>query len=244
MVEQRTKELKESQERLIKSERMAAIGQLATMVGHDIRNPLTGIQNAAYFLKMKMEASKDEKVKKMFEVIDKEVNHASNIVRDLLDYSRVRKPELKKLDLASSIQDALAQVKFSENITLTTKFREAPTIEADPEQLRRIFQNIALNGAQAMPNGGELTVLTRKNGDFVEVVFTDTGGGIPEENMSKLFAPLFTTKTEGVGLGLAICKNLVEGHNGRLEVNSKVGEGSTFTIKLPIHQTKQGEKQI
>jgi PAS domain S-box-containing protein len=244
MVEQRTKELKESQERLIKSERMAAIGQLATMVGHDIRNPLTGIQNAAYFLKMKMEASKDEKVKKMFEVIDKEVNHANNIVRDLLDYSRVRKPELKKLDLASSIQDALAQVKFSENITLTTKFREAPTIEADPEQLRRIFQNIALNGAQAMPNGGELTVLTRKNGDFVEVVFTDTGGGILEENMSKLFAPLFTTKTEGVGLGLAICKNLVEGHNGRLEVNSKVGEGSTFTIKLPIHQTKEGEKQI
>jgi len=212
MVEQRTKEMTESQERLIKSERMAAIGQLATMVGHDLRNPLAAIQNASYFLKMKMKASKDEKAERMFEVIDKEVNHANDIVRDLLDYSRFKKPELKKVDLISSIQDALAQLKFPEKVTLTTRFGKVPTIEADPEQLRRIFQNIAMNGVQAMPKGGELIVLVRKKGDFVELAFTDTGAGISEENMSRLFTPLFTTKTEGVGLGLAICKNLVEGH--------------------------------
>ena len=243
MVEERTRKLRESQERLLKSERLAAIGELATMVGHDLRNPLTSLQNACYYLKMKFGASKDEKLRKIFEVADREINYSNNIIKDLLDFSRVKKPELKKVDIISSIQDALTQLKFPENITLTTKFSEAPTIEADPYQLRRVFQNITLNGVQAMPDGGELTVSTRKNGDFVEVAFMDTGVGISEENMDKLFTPLFTTKAQGVGLGLAICKNLVEAHNGRIEVRSKVGEGSTFTVKLPIHQTKGGEKQ-
>jgi PAS domain S-box-containing protein len=235
MVDERTKELRESQERLIKSERLAAIGQLATMVGHDLRSPLSAIQNASYYLKMKLGSSRNEKVKKMFGIIDKEIEYANNIVKDLMDFSRVKKLALKKVDLISSIQDAISQLKFPENVTLTTKFSEVPTIEADPDQLRRVFQNIALNGAQAMPDGGELTISTRKDGNFVEAVFTDTGVGISEENMEKLFTPLFSTKVQGVGLGLAICKNLVEGHNGRIEVKSKVGQGSTFTVKLPIH---------
>jgi len=243
MVEERTRELRESQERLIKSERLAAIGQLATMVGHDLRNPLSSIQNACYYLKMKLSSSKDEKIKKMFEVIENEINYTNNIVKDLLEFSRVKKPELKKVDIISSIRDALTQLEFPKNIKIITKFGKVPAIEADLDQLRRIFQNIALNGAQAMPDGGRLTVSTRKNGDFVEVAFTDTGVGIPEENMDKLFTPLFTTKAQGAGLGLAICKNLVEGHNGRIEARSKVGEGSTFTVRLPVHQTEGGEKQ-
>jgi two-component system cell cycle sensor histidine kinase/response regulator CckA len=244
MVEKRTKALRESQERLLKAERMAAIGQLATMVGHDLRNPLAAIQNASYYLKMKLAVSKDEKIKKMLAVIDNEINYANNIVKDLLDFSRVKKPELKKVDIISSIQDAVAQLKFPENITLITKFSEVPIIEADPDQLRRVFQNIALNGAQAMPDGGKLTVSTRKNGNFIEVTFRDTGAGIPEENMSKLFTPLFTTKAQGVGLGLPICKNLVECHNGRIEVKSKVGEGSTFTVKLPIPKSFNQTRRI
>jgi len=243
MVEERTKELRESQERLLKSERLAAIGELATMVGHDLRNPLAAIQNASYYLKMKLAAPKDEKVKKMFRIVEREIEYANSIAKDLLDFSRVRKPDLKKIDIVSSIQDAIAQLKFPENVSLTTKFSEVPTIEADSDQLRRVFQNIALNGAQAMPDGGELTVSTRKDGDFVEAEFADTGVGIPAENVEKLFTPLFTTKAQGVGLGLAICKNIVEAHNGRIELKSKVGEGSTFTVKLPIHQNKGGEKK-
>ncbi|MFB0567952.1 MAG: PAS domain S-box protein, partial [Candidatus Bathyarchaeia archaeon] len=243
MVEKRTRELRESQERLLKAERLAAIGELATMVGHDLRNPLAAIQNACYYVKTKFGASKDEKLRKMFEVVEKEINHANKIVKDLLDFSKVKKPELKRVDIISSIRDALTQLKFPENVKITTKFSEVPAIEADPDQLRRIFQNIALNAMQAMSDGGKLTVSTRKNGDFVEAAFTDTGVGIPEENMNKLFTPLFTTKAQGVGLGLAICKNLVESHNGRIEARSKVGEGSTFAVKLPIHQNKGGEKQ-
>ncbi|MFX1598726.1 MAG: nitrogen regulation protein NR(II), partial [Promethearchaeota archaeon] len=216
---------------------------LATMVGHDLRNPLSAIQNASYYLKMKLAASGDKKVEKMFGIIDNEINYSNNIVKDLLDFSRVKKPDLKKLNLISLIQDTLAQLEFPENVTLTTKFSEVPVIEADLHQLRRVFQNIALNGAQAMPDGGELTISTKKDGDLVEVSFTDTGDGIPEENMERLFTPLFTTKAQGVGLGLAICKNIVEAHNGRIELKSKVGKGSTFTVKLPIHQAEGGEKQ-
>jgi PAS domain S-box-containing protein len=235
-------ERKRMEERLLKSERMAAIGELATMVGHDLRNPLAAIQNACYYLKMKLETSKDKKIKKMFTVIGNEVDHANNIVKGLMDFSGARKPDLMNVDIIASIQDAVAQLKFPENVILTTKFSEVPTIEADPDQLRRVFQNLALNGAQAMSKGGELTISTRKDNDFVDVAFTDKGVGIPKENMGKLFTPLFTTKAQGVGLGLAICKNFVESHNGRIEVKSKAGEGSTFTVRLPIHQNKGGEK--
>jgi len=235
-------ERKIMEEQLLKSERLAAIGELSTMVGHDLRNPLSSIQNACYYLKTKLGGSKDEKLRKMFEVIDREVNYTNKIVNDLLDFSRIKKPGLKKIDLISSIREALTQLRFPENITLTTNLGKVPAIEADPDQLRRVFQNIALNGIQAMPNGGELTVSARKNGDFIEVAFTDAGVGIPKENIEKLFTPLFTTKAQGVGLGLAICKNLVEAHDGRIKVKSKVGGGSTFTVKLPIHQ-RGGEKQ-
>ena len=243
MVKERTRELKESQEQLIKSERLAAIGQLATMVGHDLRNPLTSIQNASYYLKVKLDASQDENMRKMLEIIGKEINHANNIIKDLLDFSRIKKPELKKLDLTWLIQDTLEQLKLPPNIKLTTNFSPTPIIQADPHQLRRIFENITLNGIQAMPNGGELTVSTKQNDDFVEIAFTDTGVGIPDKNMDKLFTPLFTTKAQGVGLGLAICKNIVESHNGKIEATSKVGQGSTFTVKLPIQQTTGGENK-
>jgi PAS domain S-box-containing protein len=240
MVNERTKELRESQERLIRSEKLAVVGQLAGAVGHDLRSPLSAIQNACYYLKMKLGYYKDEKVKNMFGVMDKEIKYANNIVTDLMDFSRVRKPYLKKIDLIESIQAAVDQLKLPENVTLTRKFSEIPAIEADPDQLRRVFQNLALNGAQAMSNGGELTISTRKNGDLVEVSVTDTGVGIPEENMNKLFTPLFTTKAQGVGLGLSICQHIVESHNGHIGVKSKVGEGTTFTVELPIHQNKEG----
>jgi len=229
------RKLETMREEIRRSERLSAIGQLATMVGHDLRNPLTSIQNAAYFLKMKLGGSTDEKVKKMFGIINNEVGYANKIVNDLLDFSTVKKPEFTKVNLVSLIKDALAQLDVPENVNIVTKFSESPIIEADPDQLRRIFLNIALNGVQAIPNGGELTVSTRNVDDFVEVAFIDTGVGIPEENMSKIFTPLFTTKSKGVGLGLCICNNLVEGHGGKIDVISKVGVGSTFTIKLPIH---------
>jgi len=233
------RKLETMREEIRRSERLSAIGQIATMVGHDLRNPLTSIQNAAYFLKMKLESSTHERVKRMLGIINKEVIYADKIINDLSDFSTVKKPELAKVNLASLIKDVLAQLDVPENVKIVTKFSEAPTLEADPDQLRRVFLNIALNGVQAMPNGGKLTVTVEKVEDFVEVAFADNGVGIPEENMSKMFTPLFSTKSKGVGLGLCICKNIVEAHGGKMHVTSKVGAGSTFTIKLPIHQNEE-----
>lgn len=227
-----------------RSERLSAIGQLATMVGHDLRNPLTSIRNAAYYLEIKLGASADDKIKKMLTIMGREISYANKIVDDLLDFSRIKKPEFKKVNLISSIKGALAQLDVPENVKIVTKFSEVPTIEADPEQLRRVFLNIVSNGVQAMPSGGELTISARKIDDFVAIEFTDTGVGIPQKNIGKLFAPLFSTKPKGVGLGLTICKNIVESHNGKIEVRSKVGQGSTFTIKLPIYQSRGGEEAV
>ena len=175
------RKLEAMREEIRRSERLSAIGQLATMVGHDLRNPLTSLQNAAYYLKMKLGGSSDEKVKKMFGIIDKEISYANKIINDLLDFSTIRKLELAKVNLASLVKDALAQLDVPKNVKVVTKFNECPTIEGDPDQLRRVFLNIASNGVQAMPNGGELTLSLREVGDFVEVAFADTGVGIPEE---------------------------------------------------------------
>jgi len=124
---------------------------------------------------------------------------------------------------------------------LVTDFKEIPRVDADPHHLRRVFLNIIKNAIQAMPKGGTLTISAKKLNEHVELEFSDTGIGIPEENMKKLFTPLFTTKSKGIGLGLSICKDLVEAHNGQIEVKSEVGKGTTFTIKLPIHQKEKME---
>jgi signal transduction histidine kinase len=237
------RKLETMREEIRRSERLSAIGQLATMVGHDLRNPLTSIRNAAYYIKMKLGTSTNEKIKEMLSIVDEEVNYANKIINDLLDFSASRKPEFTKVNLVSIIQEALARLDIPKNVKIVTKFDALPIVEGDPDQLRRVFLNIASNGVQAMPEGGKLTVSARNVNDFVEVAFTDTGVGITEENLSKLFTPLFTTKSKGIGLGLCICKNIVEAHNGKINVISKVGVRSTFTIKLPIHhQINGGEK--
>jgi two-component system sensor histidine kinase AtoS len=112
-------------------------------------------------------------------------------------------------------------------------FAKEATATVDKRQLERVFLNLVKNAVQAMPNGGKLMVTTKETKDFVEIALADTGVGIPEESMSKLFTPLFTTKAKGIGMGLAICKKIVEEHEGTIDFKSKVGEGTTFTIKLP-----------
>jgi len=234
-------DLEKLKEEIRRSERFAAVGQLAAAVGHDLRNPLTAITNAVYYLKSKIKPNMDEKTRKMFSIIDEEIKHADRIVQDLLDFSRTKKPEFRKVDLIQLIKDSLDAFEIPSNIQLVTDFKEIPRVDADPHHLRRVFLNIIKNAIQAMPKGGTLTISAKKLNEHVELEFSDTGIGIPEENMKKLFTPLFTTKSKGIGLGLSICKDLVEAHNGQIEVKSEVGKGTTFTIKLPIHQKEKME---
>jgi len=244
LVEKRTEELTEAQERLIKSERLAAVGELATMVGHDLRNPLQSINNATYYLSNELlRLPVSQKAIEMLQVINDSVDYADKIIRDLQDFSSTKKSIVKKTNINTIVKETLSQVETPKNIELITELGRFPRIEADKNQIKRAFLNLAVNGIQAMENGGRLKVSTKKTKDFVEVSFEDTGIGLPKEKMKKLFTPFFTTKAKGLGMGLAICKKFVESHGGSIEVESEEGKGSTFTVKLPIQQENGSENQ-
>ena len=267
-VMERTKELDEAQERLIRMEKMAILGQLASRVGHELRNPLAAIKNAVYFLNMVLEGP-DPKVKEMLEILEEKVDTCERIISSLLDFGRTKPPAWRKADINEIVQGVLSRISVPENVEVVSQLDKAlPIIQADPDQLGQAFGNIILNAIQAMPEGGRLVVKTSANSDFGEppglsvstelsevsrrrlsrpvepseahspewltVSFADTGMGIPEENLGRLFEPLFTTRAKGIGLGLMVTKTLVEGHEGTIEVESQEGKGTTFRVRLPI----------
>lgn len=234
----RTQQLEEAHQRLLKAERLAAIGELAGMVGHDLRNPLTAIKNAVYYLKRK-KAYADENEKAMLDVLDKSVEHANKIINDLMEYSKGIRLELNDCSPKELLQAALALIEIPENIKLEDHTTDKPLIKVDCEKVRRAFANIMKNAIEAMPNGGKLQIKSKRKSENIEFSFTDSGTGIPEENMDKLFTPLFTTKAQGMGFGLAICKRIIESHGGAISVRSKLGDGSTFTVTLPIKPKKE-----
>ena len=151
--------------------------------------------------------------------------------------------KLEKTRISTIVKKTLSQVKAPENVKLITKLGNLPKMEADKDMMERVFLNLALNGIQAMEKGGTLKVSTKKTKGFVEVSFKDTGVGMSKENMKKLFTPFFTTKAKGMGMGLAICKRLVDSHGGSIKVESKEGKGTTFTVRLPVQQENGGENQ-
>ncbi|MCL6579023.1 MAG: PAS domain S-box protein [Candidatus Bathyarchaeota archaeon] len=245
LVEQRTRQLKKAQEKLIKSERLAAIGEVAAMVGHDLRNPLTGIKGATYYLKTKLYSKMGEKTKEMLELIEADIEYANKIITDLLEYSREVHLELTETNPKTIITETLHLIKVPENIQIINRTRREPKIRIDIEKMTRVFHNLVINAIDAMPNGGKLTITSRKTKDAVKFIFKDTGIGMTRETMEKIFTPFFTTKAKGMGLGLPICKHIVEAHGGKITVDSAVSEGATFTLTLPIKsETKEegGEK--
>jgi PAS domain S-box-containing protein len=235
LVEKRTKALKKSQERLVKTERLAAIGQAATMVGHDLRNPLQAIENGIFYIKDELSNLPISKeTEEALQAIRSSIDYADNIVRDLQCFAAKREPIFRETDINAIIKDTLAYIKTPENIETNIKLDKLPKIKADRDMIKRVFVNLAVNGIQAMEKkGGTLKVSTKNTNISIETNFEDTGIGIKKENIKKLFTPFFTTKAQGMGVGLAICKRIVERHNGSIRVKSKEGKGSIFTITLP-----------
>jgi PAS domain S-box-containing protein len=226
-------EKREIQQRLLKAERFAAIGELAGMVGHDLRNPLTGIKNAAYYLKKKNVCT-EAKGKEMLDIVDNAVEHANRIVNDLLDYSREIRLELEERTPQSLVKEALSSIQIPDRIKILDYSLDDPKMNVDPSRIMRVLVNLINNAIDAMPKAGTLEIRsTQKNGN-VEISFVDSGPGIPEEIIPKLFTPLFTTKAQGMGFGLAICKRIVEAHGGKITVESEQDKGTTFTIVLPV----------
>ena len=233
-VEARTQELKEANERLLKVERFAAIGELAGMIGHDLRNPLTAIKNAVYYLKRKQTCQADSREKEMLEIINKSVVHANKIIASLLDYSSEIRLEIEQSSAKELLDYVLLMAQVPERVRVVDRTEYEPTIWIDVNQMERVFLNLINNASDAIPARGTLEVRSKRVGETVEITFTDDGVGMSEQNLSKIFDPLFTTKAQGMGFGLAICKRIVEAHCGKVSVESTLGKGTTFTITLPV----------
>jgi two-component system sensor histidine kinase AtoS len=236
-------ERKKIEEKLVKSERLAAIGEAATMVGHDLRNPLQAIENGIYYLDIELSNFPvSKKITETLETVHKSIDYADNIVSDLQSFASTRTPAFMDTNINELVEDTLQYAKKPKNIETVIELGQIPKIEADRDMVKRIFVNLAINGIQAMKeNGGTLNVSTKKTKNFVEITFKDTGIGIKKENLEKIFTPFFTTKAQGMGIGLTICKRLVEFHDGSIIVDSEEGEGATFTVYLPIQRNGGGK---
>ena len=233
LVEERTRKLRQA-------ERMAAIGETAAMVGHDLRNPLQGIVGLIYLLEKQVEDMPSEVVGKeemaeRLEMIEEQVTYMDKIVSDLRDYASPVYAELVPTCVSRLINDVLPLAAIPPNVQVSLSIpRNLPRLMLDPELMKRVFSNLIMNAVQAMPDGGRLAVKAFRESDAASISIQDTGIGIPEENLSRIFKPLFTTKSKGQGFGLAVCKRIVEAHKGTIDAESEVGRGSTFTIKIPL----------
>ena len=231
LVNERTKELKNA-------ERMAAIGATAGMVGHDIRNPLQAITGDIFLVKTDLasfpESEEKESINESIGYIEKNIDYINKIVADLQDYARPVKPATDLIDLENIIEELLLKLDIPKNVKTIAEISDrAKEIISDSTCLSRIFGNLILNAAQAMPNGGTLTVLAYKEADDTIVTVSDTGVGIPNEVKAKLFTPMFTTKSKGQGFGLPVVKRMVEALNGTITFESQVGKGTKFIVRFP-----------
>jgi len=237
-VTQREEQLKMAvRQQVSRAEKLASIGRLAAGVAHEINNPLTGVLTFAHLLHDK--PNMDDQDREDLDLIIHETTRAADIVRGLLDFARERPPLMEPLDMNDVVHRTVRlianQQKF-EHIDIEEVLQEdLPAVQGDMNQLQQVLLNLSLNACAAMPKGGRLTIRTAVDDDRVIIKVQDTGCGIKEEHLDQIFEPFFTTQEvgKGTGLGLSVTYGLVEQHGGKLEVESKEGEGSTFTICFP-----------
>jgi PAS domain S-box-containing protein len=234
LVEERT-------ERLKNAERLAAIGETAAMVGHDLKNPLQSLFCMLYLAKERLnlgnifptdgQLSMEEILDNMEECVD----YMNKIVSDIQDYARKLSLNLVKTDISFFIREILSTVDIPENVHVTIQVEEKPLeLSIDLEKMKRVIINLVTNSLNAMPEGGQMSISIRQSGDSVRISVKDSGAGIPEEVLPRLFLPLFTTRSNGVGLGLSVCKRMVDAMGGNIAVNSRLGEGTEAVIEIPV----------
>jgi two-component system NtrC family sensor kinase len=241
-VEDRTADLRAAQEQLLRTEKLSSLGKLSASIAHEINNPLAGILTFAKLVTRKLndgdlDAEGKEKVLKHLALVEREAFRCSVIVKNLLDFARERPMLMKPADVNQAVDEILTLVDNQAHIQGVEIVRDLgplPPVLGDFGQLRQAFMNIASNACEAMEGTGKLTVRSREvPGEFpVEVVFEDTGPGIPPERLRKIFDPFFTTKEKGTGLGLSVVYGVVEKHGGRIEVDSEPSKGTRFIIRL------------
>ena len=246
------KRLRENQEQLIQAEKLTSLGQMAASIAHEVNNPLAGVLVYTQLLAKKINSNKfsEEVALDYLTKMETELTRSTRLIRNLLDFARQSPPALREVNANEVLERALDLAGHSAELQHIQVIKELdpslPTLMADFDQLQQVCTNLIMNAIQAMPDGGKLTIRTSADSDGqLRIAIQDTGCGISKENQRKLFTPFFTTKSKGkgVGLGLAVAYGIIQRHHGRIEVQSKEGEGTTFTIYLPLHYEEKGEKR-
>jgi len=251
LVAERTRELRDAQAQLLQQERLAVLGQIVGGVSHELRGPLGAIKNVAWLLKRPLAAS-DPETKETLDILNREVAIADRILTSLMNYANPKPPFRCKTNVTEILDAAIAQTTIPARVTVIKQYAEPlPALMADPDQLEIVFGNLIRNAVQAMPAGGQLTIKTEGEtlrvkdetlgedfvshpSSFILVSISDTGVGVAPDILDKIFQPLFSTKAQGMGLGLSLCKLLVEGHGGKIQVTSQIDKGTTVIVNLPV----------
>jgi signal transduction histidine kinase len=198
------------------------------------------MKSSVYYLNSKLKKG-DEKLQKHLGIIQRGIDNSDRIITDVLGFARIRKPELLNTNINTEVRAALTDSQLPAGVKTHIDFdHEIPEVLVDPIQLHQIFVNIITNAVQAMQEQGELRIQTRLNGRYLEVSYADNGPGMDKEIAAQVFDPLFTTKPKGTGLGLAVCKSLIQRQGGGIRVKSRTGHGTTFTVLLPLEQNNGG----
>jgi signal transduction histidine kinase len=242
LVKLRTEELQESlvelgnaHEQLVRQERLAAIGELASTIGHELRNPLGVISNAVYLLRNDFGNHPSDAAQRHLLTAEREISAATVIVSDLLEFARERTPVYNDVNVGDLVNEVLTVLPPPTGMTASAEVPPSGvTIRADRDMLRQVLLNLVGNAYQAMTDGGEMVLRVTTDDGRVNLAVSDTGSGMDDETRKRLFEPFFTTKARGVGLGLVVSKRIVEAHQGSVGVESVQGRGTTFTVSVPI----------
>lgn len=227
----RTKELKTALNELIKKERLAAIGQMASIVSHEIKNPLAVISNSVYLIKARLGENIEPKVLKNINIIESEIKQANSIIEEILGYARSREQILNVVDLTLYTREILSSYPIPSNIKVETSFYEEPLyVKIDMEEMKQAIRNIMGNAFEVMPEGGTFVVKTKLEDGKALLSLRDSGPGIAPEVQSKIFTPFFTTKARGTGLGLAVVKKVALRNKAEIVLNSQLGKGTKITL--------------
>ena len=234
---QSNENLRQAQKALLESEKLSALGRFSSGIAHEIRNPLANIYASAQYITKKLNL--DEKMKRHFDVILKNSETANNIIKELLDFSSGKEVKLSSISLSKVINDAynLVSIRCKEqNVNLKIDLDNSiPNLWLDESKLMQAFLNFITNSIESMKSGGDLNIISFQKNDFAYVKFIDTGTGISDTIIDKVMEPFYTTKPEGTGLGLSLSYQFIKQHNGKLEISSTPGKGTTVTVILPIH---------
>jgi PAS domain S-box-containing protein len=237
-------DMKKIEEKLVKTEKLASIGELAGQIGHDLRNPLTGIKNGIYLIKKKDNPISEAKRDEVCGWIEAAIEDSNRIITSLVDFSSELNLQPEQCTPKSLVLHALSNIHVPDHLNIINNATDDVKMFLDVQSMEKVFTSIIKNAIDASPEKGSIKIQSMLKGQNIEISFTDSGIGIPESILPKLFAPLVTTKAKGMGMSLAICKRIVESHEGKIDVESTVGKGTTFTINLPIKLSKSEFTQI